>query len=58
MRTGDDSHLYKDLGGVKAVLLDGVVQRCLVLDILCVNIRSLTFSIQCLARGDVTLSPV
>ena len=37
------SDLDQDPGGVEAVLLDGVVQRCLVLDILGVNIGALTF---------------
>ena len=37
------SDLDQDPGGVEAVLLDGVMQGCLVLDILGVNIGTLTF---------------
>lgn len=45
------SDLDQDPGGVQAVFLDGVVQRCLVLDILGVNIGALTFCILHLWRG-------
>ncbi len=45
------SDLDQDPGGVQAVLLDGVVQRCLVLDILGVNIGALTFRILHIWRG-------
>ena len=43
------SDLDQDPGGVQAMLLDGVVQRCLVLNILGIDIRTLTFGIQFLA---------
>ena len=37
------SDLDQDPGCVQAMLLDGVVQRCLMLNILGIDIRTLTF---------------
>ena len=50
------SDLDQDPGGVEAVLLDGVVQRCLVLDILGVNIGALTF-VCCTFGEDIYSQP-
>ena len=38
--------LDQDPGSVQTMFLDGVVQRCLVLNIFGVNVRALTFCIQ------------
>ena len=53
------SDLDQDPGGIQAVFLDGVVRRCLVLDILGVNIGALTFCIRlCLTSSSSTCTGV